>query len=184
MVRGKLICHYWWQDITPISRIPVNEYECILCKYRWINRINGNDGPTPNRCSKCKARNWNEGKMTPIENGLRRRLRGMKRLYKYVAVDFFISDPSISKWWDDELTERFLSLYPRPTIDELNQVVHLPKPVIGLTSESRWTWKGYVPTPENPLKWKYDKKEYLRLLHSEVLKRQDTMRQIIKKRDN
>jgi hypothetical protein len=81
-----------------ISRIQINEYQCVLCKYKWINRINGKDGQIPDRCAKCKARNWNEGKMTPEENGLRRRLRGMKKLYEHVALDFFISDPSISKW--------------------------------------------------------------------------------------
>ena len=166
-----------------ISLIEVNEYQCVLCKYKWINRINGEDGPIPNRCAKCKERRWNEGKMTPKENGLRRRLRGMKKLYEHVAYDF-PSDPSISKRWDNELTERFLSLYPRPTIDELRQVVYLPKPVIGLTSEKRWTWKGFVPTTENPHKWKYDKKEYLRILQSEVHKRQDLMRQIIERRGN
>ena len=167
--------------LTTISRIEVNEYQCILCKYKWINRINGKDGQIPDRCAKCKAHNWNEGRMTPEENGLRRRLRGMKQLYEHVALDF-PSDPSISKWWDNELTEIFLSLYPRPTIEELKQVVRLPGLVIGLTSESRWIWKGFVPSPENPGAWKYDKKEYLRILHSEVQKRQDIMRQIIERR--
>lgn len=119
--------------------------------------------------------------MTPEENGHRRRLRGMKKLYERVASDFF-SDPSISKWWDNNLTERFLSLYPRPTIGELRQVVSLPGHVIGLTSENRYSWKGYVPFPEIPGAWKYDKKEYLRILHSEALKRQDIMRQIIETR--
>ena len=106
-----------------------------MCKYKWINRINGKDGRIPDRCAKCKARNWNEGRMAPEENDLSRRLRGVKELYEHVALDF-PSDPSISKWWDNELTERFLSLYPRPTIEELNQVVYLPEPVIGLTSEN------------------------------------------------
>jgi hypothetical protein len=121
--------------------------------------------------------------MTPEENGLRRRLRGMKELYEHVALDF-PSDPSISKWWDNELAWRFLDLYPRPTIEELKQVVHLPEPVIGLTSENRYSWKGFVPSPENLRMWKYDKKEYLRILHLEVLKRQDIMRQIIERRGN
>jgi hypothetical protein len=167
-----------------ISRVEVIEYQCVLCKYKWINRINGKDGSIPKRCGKCKARNWNEGKMTPEENGLRRRLRGMKKLYDHVAADFLISTPSIPRWWDNELTERFLSLYPRPTIEELKQVVHLPGLVIGVTSENRYSWKGYVPSPENRPMWEYDKKEYLRILHSEVRKRQDVMRQIIERRGN
>ena len=165
-----------------ISRIETNEYQCVLCKYRWINRIDGKDGHTPNRCAKCKARNWNEGTMSPKENGLRRRLRGMKKLYEQVGLDFFYDDPSISsKWWDNELTEKFLSLTPRPTINELNRVVNIPGLIIGLTSESRWTWKGFVPTAERGY-WKRDPNEYLRILHSEAQQRQDLMRQIIERR--
>jgi hypothetical protein len=170
------------KNITTISQVEVNEYQCILCKYKWINRVNGKDGQIPSRCAKCKARRWNEGKMTAEENGLRRRLRGMKKLYEHVAIDFIISDPSISECWDTELTERFLSLYPRPTVNELKQVVYLPRLVIGLTSENRYSWKGFVPSLENPGGWKYDKKEYLRILRSEAQKRQDVMRQIIERR--
>ena len=166
--------------LMTISRIETNEYQCVLCKYRWINRIDGRDGHTPSRCAKCKARNWNEGTMRPKENGLRRRLRGMKKLYEHVAFDFLLTEPSISKWWDNELTEMFLSLTPRPTINELNRVVNLPGLPIGLTSESRWTWKGYVPTAEG--RWKFDLNEYLRIIHSEAQQRQDVMRQIIEER--
>ncbi len=154
-----------------------------MCKYKWINRINGKDGPIPNRCAKCKARNWNEGKITPEENGLRRRLRGMKKLYERVAEDFLTSDPSISKCWDNELTERFLGLCPRPTPEELRQVIYLPGLVNGLTEyQSRYSWKGFVPSLEDQNKWKYDKKEYLKTRRSEAQKRQDTMRQIIERR--
>jgi len=168
-----------------VSRIEVNEYQCVLCKYKWINRINGKDGRFPNRCAKCKARNWNEGKMTPKENGLRRRLRGMKKLYEHVAADFFISDPSISTCWDNELTEKFLGLYPRPTVDELRQVVLASGLAMGLTEyQKRYSWKGFVPSIEHPHAWKYDKKEYLRILRSEAQKRQDIMRQIIVRRSN
>jgi hypothetical protein len=171
--------------IMTVSRIEVNEYRCLLCNYKWINRINGKDGQFPNRCAKCKARNWNEGKMTPKENGLRRRLRGMKKLYEHVALDFLISDPSIHKCWDSELTERFLGLYPRPTVDELKQVVRLPGLAMGLTEyQKRRSWKGYVQSPENPHKWRHDKKEYLGILRSEAQKRQDVMRQIIERRSN
>jgi hypothetical protein len=182
MVRDQFICHYWWQDIMTISRIEVNEYKCILCNYKWINRINGKDGPIPKRCGKCKARNWDEGKMSPKENGLRRRIRAMNKLYQYLATDFSVSDPSISKWWDNELAEKFLNLHPRPTIEELKQVVYSPGLVIGLTLENRHTWKGFVPSSDNPDEWKYDKQEYLRILHSEVLTQQDVMCKIIERR--
>jgi predicted Zn-ribbon and HTH transcriptional regulator len=53
--------------------IRFKEYECDKCGYRWINRINGKDGPIPERCVKCKRSNWNgeleiETEITPEEN--------------------------------------------------------------------------------------------------------------------
>jgi len=41
--------------------IRVKEYECAKCGHKWINRINGKDGPIPERCAKCKRVNWNGG---------------------------------------------------------------------------------------------------------------------------
>ena len=29
----------------PIHSIQVSEYECVHCGYRWINRVNGKEGP-------------------------------------------------------------------------------------------------------------------------------------------
>jgi phage FluMu protein Com len=51
--------------------IRVKEYECAKCGHKWINRINGKDGPIPERCAKCKRVNWNGGLeigTTPEEN--------------------------------------------------------------------------------------------------------------------
>jgi len=66
----------------------------------------------------------------------------------------------------------------------LKKVINLSGLVIGLTSENRSSWKGHIPTTENSREWKYDKKKYLRILHSEVQKRQDVMRQIMERRAN
>jgi predicted Zn-ribbon and HTH transcriptional regulator len=41
--------------------IRIKEYECAKCGYKWIDRINGKDGPIPERCAKCKRVNWNGG---------------------------------------------------------------------------------------------------------------------------
>jgi len=41
----------------PISKIEVDEYECLRCGYKWINRINDKDGAVPDRCAKCKTTN-------------------------------------------------------------------------------------------------------------------------------
>ena len=94
----------------PILKIHVNEYECINCGYKCINRVNGKDGPVPKRCPKCKGSNWKRDEITPTENGLRRRIKAFKKLYNY-AGDFW-SDYSIANCWSGEPTEQFLSLDP------------------------------------------------------------------------
>lgn len=60
-----------------IMQIQVNEYRCQLCGYRWINRVNGKDGPIPKKCAKCKHQDWNKGRIDPREkhwaNAVRKR---------------------------------------------------------------------------------------------------------------
>jgi hypothetical protein len=86
------------------------------------------DGSIPTRCAKCKTSNWDRDAVSPKENGLRRRIKGFKKLYKY-AGDFW-SDYSIANCWSGELTEEFLSLDPLPTIKDLERVVCPPGLVI------------------------------------------------------
>jgi hypothetical protein len=163
-----------------ISRIEVNEYQCIKCGYKWINRVNGKDRPIPERCAKCKKYNWEskKGGITPEENGLRRRIRGMKQLHKYSSS--YWNNPSIADYWNSKLADKFLNLKPRPSIAELRRVVYPPGLVIGLTSQNQYTHRGYVPDPQKPGWMKYDEKEYLKTLKIEAQKRQDIMQQIIK----
>ena len=78
----------------------------------------------PKRCAKCKTSNWDRHVMAPEENGLRRRIRGFKKLYKYAGS--YWSDHSSADCWSSELAERFLNLDPRPTITELKQVASPP----------------------------------------------------------
>ena len=165
-----------------ISRIQVNEYHCVKCGYKWINRFDGKEGPIPKRCAKCKKRNWNDKKegITPEENGLRRRIRGMKKLYEYSST--YWNMPSITYYWNNGLADRFLNLNPRPSVAELMQVIYPPGLVIGLNSQNQNTWRGYVPDPQNPGGMKYDEKEYLKTLRLEAKKRNDVMKQIINNR--
>ena len=104
-----------------ISRIEVNEYQCVKCGYRWINRFNGKEGPIPKRCAKCKKCNWNDekGGITPEENGLRRRIKGMKKLYEYSST--YWDTPSITDYWNTGLADRFLNLNPRPLLWSLDR---------------------------------------------------------------
>jgi hypothetical protein len=166
-----------------ISKIKVNEYQCIKCGYKWINRINGKDGPIPDRCAKCKKHNWNrkENDISPEERGLRTRIRSIKNLYEYSSL--YWSDPSIADFWNNELAEKFLHLIPRPTIAELRRVAYTPGLKIGLTSQNYHRRRGYVPDPKKPGWLKYDRKEYIETLQWEARKRQELMQQIIEKRE-
>jgi cytochrome c2 len=162
----------------PISKIEVNEYCCIKCRYKWINRVNGKDGPIPKRCAKCKRSNWDRDEIRPKENGLRRRIRGFKELYKY-AGDLW-GDRSIANCWSSELTEKFFNLNPRPAITELKRVIYQPELVITpLSSLYQCTRGGYVPDSEKPGRLKYDKEAYIKILKQEAQKRQQVMQQII-----
>jgi hypothetical protein len=40
----------------PISNIQVNEYHCTKCGYKWINGVNGRDGPIPKSAPNVKSR--------------------------------------------------------------------------------------------------------------------------------
>ena len=167
-----------------ISKVEVNEYRCIKCGYKWINRYNGKEGPIPKRCAKCKKRNWDDEKegISPEENGLRRRIKGMKKLYEYSSS--YWNMPSVADYWNSGLSDKFLNLNPRPSVAELRQVIYPPGLVIGLTSQNQNTWRGYVPDQQKPGGMKYDEKEYLRTLRFEAKKRNDAMKQIINNRSN
>ena len=163
----------------PIERIQVLEYECARCGYRWINRVNGHDGPVPKKCAKCKRSGWNGGEndlITPTEMGLRRRIKYFERLYEYAPLYCGITID-----WPNGLCEKFLDINPRPTIEELKQVLY-PPGGLGLTSQNQFTHIGYVPDPDRPGQWKYDKEEYLKALKREAKKRIELMLQIMKSR--
>ena len=120
-----------------ISRVEVNEYQCVKCGYKWINRFDGRDGPISKRCAKCKKCNWKDKKegITPEQNGLRRRIKGMKKLYEY--CNSYWNMPSIAGFWSGGLTDKFLNLNPRPSNAELRQVIYPPGLVIGLPSQNQ-----------------------------------------------
>jgi hypothetical protein len=165
----------------PVSKIQVNEYHCIKCGYKWINRVNGKDGSIPTRCAKCKTSNWDRDAISPKENGLRRRIKGFKQLYKNAS--FYWGDSSIADCWSDELTEKFLDLNPPPTITELERVAEPPGLVLRpLTSQNQYKDRGLVPDPKKPGWLKYDKEKYIEILKHEAQKRQQVMQQIIEAR--
>ena len=153
----------------PIHTIETQEYECVHCGYKWVNRVNGKDGSIPQRCAKCKRYYWNDGQheqagrnpnpITPKERGLRVRLGGCE---------------------PNELCEKFLSLKPRPTIEKLEYALYplgynprdhkghvLGERVEGQTYKLVRNWKGYIA-----------------VLEKEALRRKEFMQEVIDSRTN
>lgn len=165
----------------PIYSIQVSEYECVHCGYRWINRVNGKEGPVPKNCAKCKRKYWNgknkdEGyePISPRERGLRRRLCRFEGYNPRKDTPWGGS----TSYWPNELCKNFLHLNPRPTIAELKLAL---KP-LGWDLRA---YRNYIPHPDKPgyLKYDADGNEYDKLLKEETIKRKEIMQQIIKKRD-
>ena len=51
--------------------------------------------------------------------------------------------------WPNGLCEKFLDINPRPTIEELKQVLS-PPGGLWLTSQNQFTRRGVVPDPDRP----------------------------------
>ena len=145
------------QEITmPVHKIEVSEYGCAHCGYKWINRVNGKDGPMPQRCAKCKRPNWNTGynesPMTPQESGLRRRVQNLYRIYHLSVWRLTGTLPdletlSVDDYFKRELVAKFLSLNPRPTTQELMGVLYPPGLQLGLDSQNLSRKGGMVSRP-------------------------------------
>ena len=184
------------QEITmPVHKIEVSEYECAYCGYKWINRVNGKDGPMPQRCAKCKRPNWNTGynesPMTPQESGLRRRVQNLYRIYRLSVWRLTSTLPdletfSVDDYLKPEVVAKFLSLNPRPTIQELMGVLYPPGLQLGLDSQNLIRKEAWFPDPEKPGWLKHDKppyKNYLSVVKSDAQKQQQAMQQIINSRE-
>jgi hypothetical protein len=108
-------------------------------------------------------------------------------LYKY--VEFYwtenLSHPPkyVTIDWPAGLTEKFLNLKPRPMIRELRRVVYPPGLVMeALTSQNKYTRRGYVPDPERPGWLNYDREEHIKIRQQEAQKRIELMMEIINSR--
>ncbi len=99
------------QNTLPIRRIEVDEYECVKCGWKWINRVNGTDNLRPQRCAKCKRWDWNTGhvkKDTEMKT-LRNRV---KYTFRYYRADL----------WKYQWAAK-LFLAKSPAINEMQQVL-------------------------------------------------------------
>lgn len=171
----------------PCHKIEVNEYECAKCTYKWINRINGKDGPKPIRCAKCKRWDWEEGYLSNIEKRLRR------DLLRIESVE--ISHPTMlgGRGFNiapADLCATFLSVYPRPTVQELETVLNPisylgPYNHYGLRShggtctEQTDCGPGWIPIPGG---YRYDKEKADEMERKEEEIRHELMEHIIDSR--
>lgn len=128
------------------------------------------DRPLPTRCANCKRRAWEKGfedYVTPEEEGLRRRIKNLEKLYKYESRD-----------WPNGLSEEFLKIKPRPTIEELKQVFYplgydprkyrdvIPDP--NRADYLKYDDSVYIPHPDKPNEKKYNpENRYQKLLNEE-----------------
>lgn len=177
----------------PTRKIQVFEYECVFCRYKWINRINGKDGLVPQRCARCKRYYWNDGRhvgksdpITPNERGLR------VKLYRFEGYDSSNGSGNPS-YKPNELCKKFLSVNPRPTIEELDKAMN----PLGISWDiHKHRFRKLVPEVRENVRPPFEKAYYLRgagyvredpkgherLLKEETLKRREYMKQIIDSR--
>jgi len=175
----------------PIRQIQVNEYECAWCGYKWINRVNGKDGNIPSKCAKCKRSAWINGEsdvMTPQEKGLRQRIKHLGELYQNDTLHWRWPDEDWYIDWPSDLSEKFLSIKPRPTIQELKRVIYDTSPLERFNNGSDvLRHRGYLPDPDKPGWLKYDRSKhhqnYKKLLEEEAQKRMQLMIEIMKSRN-
>jgi hypothetical protein len=165
----------------PINKIEVVEYECIKCGYKWINRVNGKDGITPIRCAKCKRTNWSEGSITPKEIALRRHISYLQEIYGF-QLGYQHHIEGRFQWPGAQLIEKFLNLYPRPTVAELRRVLYGSGLLNGINSQNQFRRRGWIPHPDKPGWLKYDYEKYKKLLKQEAQKQQELMQHIIDSR--
>jgi hypothetical protein len=170
---------------VPICKVEVRGYECFQCGYKWTNWVNGVDGPIPTRCSKCKKFNWNRRGTTPKEIGLRRRISYLETLYRNQSSYWGLKDNNTINW-PIGLSDKFLNLDPRPTVEELHRVLSGPEIILRLDSQNQYSHRGYVTVPDGdpstPRLMRYDEEEYKKLLKQDAQKQQELMQQIIASR--
>lgn len=152
----------------PCRKIEVTEYECAKCSYKWTNRMNGKERPKPKRCSKCKRSNWEEGHLSRIEKQLRRDLLKIEEnQIKYSTV---FGDTAVYPIPTD-ICATFLSIFPRPTENELRSVLnpisylgpydHGRRPSYshrGTCNDQIECCAGWIPIPDEPGSYDFDKK--------------------------
>jgi len=174
----------------PCHKIEVIECECAKCSYKWINRINGKDGRKPIRCAKCKRWDWEEGYISISEKRLRRDLLRIESVETTHTTMFGETRINIAP---TDLCTSFLSIYPRPTVQELEIVLNPISYLVpynhygvrsygGTCTEQIDCGPGFIPIPEEPGRYRYDKEKAKEMERKEKEIRRELMQQIIDSR--
>jgi hypothetical protein len=180
---------YTISEVVPCRKVEVTEYECAKCKYRWINRINGKEGPKSKRCPKCKKWDWDEGHLSRFEKRLRRDLLKIEvNEIRFPAMEGteLYSIPT-------DICATFLSLFPRPTVEELTIVLN---PICylgpydynhhshyGTCSDQIHCCPGWRLVPDKPGYYSYDEKIFEEMVRIEKDVRHQLMQHIIDSRE-
>jgi hypothetical protein len=148
----------------PFHKIEVTEYECAKCSYKWINWINGNEGPKPRRCAKCKRWDWEEGYLSHIEKELRRDLLKIE--------ENEINHPTVEGTGFYSYQQIFAPLFLVYTLgpQKRNMIVLNPICYLGPYDHSRHPFfhkgtcidrvncgPGWIPKPDKPGGYEFDK---------------------------
>jgi hypothetical protein len=92
---------------------------------------------------------------------------------------------SVDDYLNRKVVTKFLNLDPRPTIEELRQVLFSPELKLGLNSQNQLRKEAWIPNPEKPGWFKRDRRpyhEYLKLVKADAQKQQEIMQQVIQSR--
>jgi hypothetical protein len=178
----------------PCRQVEVTEYECAKCGHKWINRINGKEGPIPKRCAKCKRWDWDEGYLSRLEKRLRRDILKIEvneiRFPAALGGTELYSIPT-------DICATFLSIVPRATVEELkvvlNPICYLgphhhgisPLSHTGTCSDQVDTrcYPGWSPIPDKPGHYRFDQKMYEEMVKKEKEIRHQLMQHIIDYRE-
>jgi hypothetical protein len=91
----------------------------------------------------------------------------------------------VDDYLNHEVVTKFLNLDPRPTIEELRQVLFSPELKLGLNSQNQLRKEAWIPNPEKPGWFKRDRRpyhEYLKLVKADAQKQQEIMQQVVQSR--
>jgi hypothetical protein len=149
--------------------------------------------PKPKRCPKCKKWDWDEGYLSRLEKWLRGDI--VKAQNREIKCPSLVGTTTYSLPTD--ICATFLSVVPRPTVEELTVVLnpicylgphdhsHRPLSHTGTCSDqdvNTGCYPGWIPRPEKPGSYRYEDMLYEEMVRVEKDVRHQLMQHIIDSR--